>query len=167
MDDLQGEEEPLEHGAQSVQTGIRRQLPRRQIRVVGHVIEVRHTYPRTKPDIGLPIDGKQSMQVAMPDLGAVLELRELIGGPRGQFVTSAGETDGLSAFRHRAHRLVEAVKIGQLHMVEHHQQIDVAVRPGLATQIAALQSHAQQTFAECLPQCRHRQSSKTPSLANP
>ena len=97
------------------------------------------------------------MQVAMPDLGAVLELRELIGGPRGQFVTSAGETDGLSAFRHRAHRLVEAVKIGQLHMVEHHQQIDVAVRPGLATQIAALQSHAQQTFAECLPQCRHRQ----------
>ena len=87
----------------------------------------------------------------------MLELRELIGGPCGQFVAPAGEADGLVSLRHRAHRLVEVVKIGQIHMVEHHQQVDVAVRPDLATQITTLQSHAQQAFAERLSQCRHRQ----------
>lgn len=91
VDDLQGEEEPLEQGAQSVQTGIRRQLLRRQIRVVGHVIKVRHVHPRAKPDIGRAISGKQSVQVAMPDLGALLELCKFVGGPCDQFVAPAGE----------------------------------------------------------------------------
>ena len=101
VDDLQGEEEPLEQGAQSVQTGIRRQLLRRQIRVVGHVIKVRHAHPRAKPDIGRTISGKQSVQVAMPDLGALLELCKLVGGPCDQFVAPAGEPDSLAALRHR------------------------------------------------------------------
>lgn len=52
---------------------------------------------------------------------------------------------------------MEVVKIGQIHVAEHHQQIDVAIRSGLATQVAALHSREQQTFAERLLQCRHRQ----------
>ena len=49
---------------------------------------------------------------------------------------------------------MECVQIIDRHLVEHHQQIDIAIRRSLAAQITPLQSQAKQALAECCLQCR-------------
>lgn len=61
---------------------------------------------------------------------------------------SAGESRGALGFRQRADRRAHPVEVVDAEFVDDDQDVDVAVRPGLAAQSAALQPDAQQAVAE-------------------